>query len=85
MLALGKYPDFQQMTLKYFFFIYLFFFFFIFFFLQKIGFDISCKLSLTETICMKCQILFYRKKINKMSISYAEFAHSIINVKGNQI
>ena len=23
---------------------------------QKTGFDISCKLSLKETVCMKCQI-----------------------------
>ena len=28
------------------------------YFLQKIGFEISCKLSLKETICMKCQSLF---------------------------
>ena len=27
-------------------------------FSQKTGFDISCKLSPVETICMKCQILF---------------------------
>ena len=30
--------------------------FFFFFFFQKIGFDISCKLSSWETICIKCQI-----------------------------
>ena len=36
-------------------FIYLFIYFF---FLQKTGFDVSCKLSLLETICMKCQIMF---------------------------
>ena len=28
------------------------------FFSQKIGFDISCKLSPEETICMKCQSLY---------------------------
>ena len=28
------------------------------YFSQKTGFDISCKLSPQETICMKCQILF---------------------------
>ena len=33
----------------------------------KIGFDILCKLSPKETICMKCQILFSRK--NKKNIS----------------
>ena len=29
------------------------------YFSQKTGFDISCKLSPQETICMKCQILFF--------------------------
>ena len=32
------------------------------YFTQKTGFDISCKLSPKETICMKCQILFSGKK-----------------------
>ena len=36
------------------------------FFPQKIVFDVSYKLSLIETICMKCQSLFYRKKIRKI-------------------
>ena len=36
-------------------------------FQKKTGFDISCKLSPKETICMKCQILFFRK--NKKNIS----------------
>ena len=40
-------------------------------FSQKIGFDLSCKLSPEETICMKCQILFSGKNIN---LSFAEFA-----------
>ena len=31
-------------------------------FFQKIGTDISCKLSLEETICMKCQSLFSGRK-----------------------
>ena len=31
-------------------------------FSQKTGFDISCKLSPFETICMKCQILFCLEK-----------------------
>ena len=41
------------------------------FFSQKIGFDISCKLS---PICMKCQILYSGKKIRKIfsSMSSAE-------------
>ena len=34
--------------------------------LQKTGFDILCKLSPLETICMKCQILFSGK--NKENI-----------------
>ena len=36
------------------------------YFSQKTGFDISCKLSPLETICMKCQILFWGK-IRKIS------------------
>ena len=32
------------------------------YFSQKTGFDISCKLSQLETICLKCQILFSVKK-----------------------
>ena len=35
------------------------------YFLQKISFDISCKLSPQETICMKCQNLFSVKKKKK--------------------
>ena len=37
-------------------------FFVVVFFFQKIGFDISCKLSPKETICMECQSLFPAKK-----------------------
>ena len=33
----------------------------LFFFTQKTGFDIACKLSPLETVCMKCQILFSGK------------------------
>ena len=32
---------------------------------KKIGFDISCKLSPEETVCMKCQSLFSGKKWEK--------------------
>ena len=39
------------------------------YFSQKTGSDISCKLSPLETICMKCRILFYRKKKKKKNIS----------------
>ena len=36
-------------------------------FAQKIGFDISCKLSPKKTICMKCQIPFSGKNQKNMS------------------
>ena len=47
------------------------------YFPQKIGFAISCKLSLKETICMKCQSLFSwkkKKKKNTINLSTAELA-----------
>ena len=41
--------------------------------LLKTGFNISCKLSPMETICMKCQILFCRKnKKNYFNMSSTE-------------
>ena len=43
---------------------------FFFNFSQKTGFDITCKLSPMETICMKCLNLFsgkHKKKYIKMS------------------
>ena len=46
----------------------------IFFFsnlLKKTGFDISCKLSPKETVCMKCQILFSEKNIKLLSVELA--------------
>ena len=36
-------------------------------FSPKIGFDISCKLSTYETICMKCRILLSEKTIINLS------------------
>ena len=36
------------------------------YFSQKIGFDISCKLSTMETICIKCQNLFSGKNKKKI-------------------
>ena len=46
-----------------------FFFFFFFFFLSETGFDISCKMSPLQLICMKCHILFSRE--NKKTFQYA--------------
>ena len=48
------------------------------YFSWKIGFDISCKLSPKETICMKCQTLFYeeKKKKNNNTKLWSEFAKS---------
>ena len=37
------------------------------YFSLKKGFDISCKLSPVETICMKCQILFLDKYLPNLS------------------
>ena len=37
------------------------------YFSQKTGFDISCKLSPKETICMKCLILFSGKNMKNIS------------------
>ena len=39
-----------------------------FIFAQETGFDIACKLSPLEAICMKCQILFSGKNKKNMSI-----------------
>ena len=53
--------------------------------LGKIGFDTLYKLSPTETICMKCQILFSRKiKKNIISLSSAESAHNMVSVNFSQ-
>ena len=47
----------------------------IFLFFQKIGIGISCKFSPLETVCIKCQSLFSRKKNNEnVNLSSAEFA-----------
>ena len=49
------------------------------YFSQKTDFDISCKLSPVETICMKCQILFSGKTI--INLSSAELAQGVVKVK----
>ena len=47
-------------------------------FSQKIGFEISCKLSPRETICMTCQSLFSGK--NKKMLS-TELTHIVVKLK----
>ena len=48
------------------------------YFPQKTGFDISCKLSTLETICMKCQILFWEENKEKViSLSSAELKREL--------
>ena len=56
---------------------------YIFIFSHKIGFDISCKLSSMETICMKCQTLFSgkHKKISYIKKSPTELAQRMVKVK----
>ena len=56
---------------------------------QKTGFDITCKLSPKETVCMKCQILFSQKKKKKKKkkkndhqiLASVEFTRSVVKVK----
>ena len=51
------------------------------YFFQKTGYDISCKLSPMEAICMKRQILFSGKnKKNIISLSSAENAQRVVKV-----
>ena len=59
---------------------------FILIFSQKTRFDILCKLSPLETICMKCQILFSGKnKKNVMNLLFAEFACSMLSVNEHSL
>ena len=48
---------------------------------DKTGFDISCKLSPMEIICMKCQILFPGKNKKNINLSSAENAHRVETVR----
>ena len=49
---------------------------------QKSEYDVSCKLSPMETICMKCQIMFSGKnKKNIINLSSAELAQRVVKVK----
>ena len=48
---------------------------------RKISFDISCKLSPKEIICMEYQSLFSGTiKKNIVSLSFAELAHRLVKV-----
>ena len=49
-------------------------------FSQETGFDILCKLSPQESICIKCQIMFYLKKKKEkttINLSSDEYAHRV--------
>ena len=53
------------------------------YFSYKRDFDISCKLSPLETVCIKCQSLFSgekQKKNKKIKLSSAEIAQSVVKV-----
>ena len=51
------------------------------FYSEKKGFDISCKLSPLETICMKRESLFSGKNnTNMINLSSAEHAHRVVKV-----
>ena len=48
----------------------------------KTGFDILCKLSPVETICMKCQILFPEKNMKYiLNCLLQKILHTVIRVK----
>ena len=53
------------------------------YFLQKTEFDISCKLSAKESICIKCQILFFvkNKKLNMSACCLLKFLPSMQMIK----
>ena len=53
-----------------------------FLFSQKSGFNISCKLSPLETVCLKYQILFsVKNKKNVTNLSSAELAQRVIKAR----
>ena len=56
------------------------------YFPQKTGFDISCKLSSMETLCMKYQILFSgNNKTNIINLASDEFAHRMLNTNRHSV
>ena len=62
-----------------------FFMFFFFFFLKKTGFDIPCKLSPLETLCIKYQILFSRENKKKISICHVlNILPRVLSINGTE-
>ena len=52
-----------------------------FLFFTENRFDISCKLSPKETICMKCLSLSGKNKKNMISLLSDEYAYRVVKVK----
>ena len=55
--------------------------FFFSYFLLKVSFDVSCKLSPKETVCIKCQSLFSGKNKKSTSKRLLKFLPIMISVK----
>ena len=54
-------------------------------FCQRTVVDISCKLSLRETVCMKCQTQFSEKNKKNINFLCVEFPKSMLSVRQNSI
>ena len=50
------------------------------YFSQKISFDISCRLSPSKIICMKCQHLFSRENKKHINLWSTELAQRVVKV-----
>ena len=50
------------------------------YFSQEQDCDTLWKLAPLETICLKCQILYFRKNKKNINLSPAEFAHSMESI-----
>ena len=56
------------------------------YFSQKTGFDISCKLSPLETICMKCQNLFFGKNKKNISVCHLlKILPRVLSIKSSRL
>ena len=55
------------------------------YFSQKVGFEISCKLSPEETICMKFESLISGENKIIINLLSAELAQRILKVKGGEV